>query len=382
MWSLGGVAATLLSGAPIFVDSKDDDFKTNPDESIAKLAAECNLTLLDQREDWQHVGDRAKDFVRRLLVLDEMKRMTVKEALEHPWFTNEHHRKEFEAVYLRAIRYWKPRPKKADIIEILNVDKAKEGPSPKRQRLSPPPRPSKKRVLMPTEPPEIPFHRHINNLVCSRREPEFLPARSYVPAPWQTPVGWISSLHDVALLERTDLASVKLPWLTASKPMTPRRKLESRFLSPHAPDTTTAVSPGTEASSSAWAPASSDTDEEDELALVPTSSPGRNLLALLDHVSMKDTVYPTRADKEEEDELADVAAPSGPGKLMRPSKFAERAAVSPATANIPRENKKLRGISIYNFEDDGIADEVSSSNNGRRTALCYSQRNLRKRRKA
>lgn len=308
MWSLGGVAATLLSGTALFVDSKDDNFKTNPDEVIAKLAAECNLDHLDESKDWQHVGERAKDFVRKLLVLDETKRMTVKEALEHPWFTNEYHKDEFEAVYQRAIRHWKPRPKKPDIIEFLDVDKAKQSQSAKRHTLSSLSRPSSKRALVPIEPPYIPFHRPINNLVSPRREPEPLPTRSYVPpAPRKAAIGWISSLHDAALLQdkpiRTDLASVRLQWPTASRPVTLKRKLESRFATPQALDSITSLSPGTDISSIAWRPTSFDTDE-DEVALVPTSSPGRKLLALLDDMSMSGIVCPSSTDDEEEGELA------------------------------------------------------------------------------
>lgn len=277
MWSLGGVTATLLSGTSLFVDPKDDNFETNPDKVIAKLAAECNLAPLDQSKDWEHVGERAKDFVRKLLIVDEMKRMTVKEALSHPWFTNKYHRNEFVAVYLRAIRHWKPRPKKADIIEILDVDTAKESPSAKRQRLSPLPRPSSKGALVPVESGYITFHRHIKTPVSPRRESRSSAAWSYVsPAPRKPPIGWIKSLHDAVLLQdkplRTDLASVRLRWPTASEPVILKRKLESRLTTPQALDSTTGLFFSTEMSSVARRPARFDTDEEDELAHVEAPS--------------------------------------------------------------------------------------------------------------
>lgn len=355
MWSLGGVAATILSGTPLFVDSKDDNFKPNPDRAIATLAAECDLAHLDQSKDWQHVGERAKDFVRRLLVLNEMKRMTVKEALGHPWFTNEFHKNEFQAVYLRAIRHWKPRPTKADIIEILDVDHAKEGPCSKRQRLSPLSRPSKKQALLPIEPPYIPYHRHISERISPRREPRSLAAHGDVPpAPWKAPIGWISSLHDAALLQgnptRTDLASVRLRWPAASNHLALERKLGSRFTSLQAPYSTTALSPNTEMSNCPWRPAGLDTDEEDEVSLVPTSSPGRKLLAQLGYMSMSDIVYHTSTDDEEGGGLAHVENPPREGKLVRPSIFAEGTVVSPAIASMIRESKPVRGISISNFE--------------------------------
>lgn len=279
MWSLGGVAVTLLSGTPLFVDSKDDNFKTNPDEVIARLAAECNQAQLNQSKDWQHVGERAKDFVRKLLVLDETKRMTVNEALEHPWFTNEHHKNEFEAVYLRAIRHWTPRPQKPDIIELLDVNRAEEGPIPKRKRLTSLSQPSSKRALLPIEPPYIPFHRHISKLDPPGRESESLAASINFPlAPWKAQVGWIRSLHDAALLQdksiRTDLASVSLRWPTASTPETLKRKLGSSLRTPRALDASTAFSPGTDVNSIARSLTGFETDVEDEVMLVPTSSPG------------------------------------------------------------------------------------------------------------
>lgn len=331
MWSLGGVAATILSGTPLFVDSKDDNFKTSPDRAIAELAAECDLAHLDRSKDWQHVGERAKDFVRRLMVLNEMKRMTVKEALGHPWFTNESHKNEFEAVYLRAIRHWKPRLRKADIIEILDVDQAKEGPCSKRQRLSPLSRPSNKQALMPI--PYIHYDRRITELITPRRDPRSLAAQSDVPpAPWKAPIGWISSLHDAALLQnkptRTDLASVRLRWPVASNHVALKRKFGSRLTSLQAPYSTTAFSPDTETSSSPWRPTGLDTDEEDEVALVPTSSPGRKLLAQLGYMSMSDIEYHTSTDDEEGGGVAQVGGPSREGKLVRPSIFAEGTVVS------------------------------------------------------
>lgn len=57
-------------------------------------------------------------------------------------------------------------------------------------------------------------------------------------------------------------------------------------------------------SSIAWRPTSFDTDEEDEVALVPTSSPGRKLLALLDDMSMSGIARPTSTGDEEADEAA------------------------------------------------------------------------------
>lgn len=38
---------------------------------------------------WRNISDRAKDVVRKLLVVDPTKRMTIEEALQHPWLQDD-----------------------------------------------------------------------------------------------------------------------------------------------------------------------------------------------------------------------------------------------------------------------------------------------------
>ena len=38
-----------------------------------------------RRKQWDHISDNAKDLVKKMLTLDPNKRITVDEALEHPW---------------------------------------------------------------------------------------------------------------------------------------------------------------------------------------------------------------------------------------------------------------------------------------------------------
>ncbi len=40
-------------------------------------------------EYWSTVSDQAKDLIRRLLVVDPLKRYTVQEALSHPWIKSD-----------------------------------------------------------------------------------------------------------------------------------------------------------------------------------------------------------------------------------------------------------------------------------------------------
>lgn len=111
LWSLGCVAAVLLTG--------DIPFKNSLTAHPTDLSRERDLEKLEADMDWNRIGQRARDFVRKLLVFDETKRIDVKQALNHNWFTNPAHRVEFEALYRRAIRGWQPRTHKGPLITDL-----------------------------------------------------------------------------------------------------------------------------------------------------------------------------------------------------------------------------------------------------------------------
>ncbi|VDO56555.1 unnamed protein product [Haemonchus placei] len=75
MWSVGVIAYVLLSGLSPFLGETDE-------ETLANVSA----------ADWDFddpvfddVSDAAKDFICRLMCKDKRRRMTVKQALQHPW---------------------------------------------------------------------------------------------------------------------------------------------------------------------------------------------------------------------------------------------------------------------------------------------------------
>ncbi|KAE8132384.1 kinase-like domain-containing protein [Aspergillus pseudotamarii] len=111
LWSLGCVAAVLLTG--------DIPFKHSLTTDPTNLSRERDLEKLEAEMDWNKIRQRARDFVRKLLVFDEAKRIDVKQALNHNWFTNPSHRVEFDALYRRAIRGWQPRTHKGSLITNL-----------------------------------------------------------------------------------------------------------------------------------------------------------------------------------------------------------------------------------------------------------------------
>ncbi|KAL6233853.1 hypothetical protein BDW75DRAFT_251801 [Aspergillus navahoensis] len=111
LWSLGCLAAVLLTGEPVF------DNVPRGRNGNYRLKAIWNLEVKMNR---LNVGERAQDFVFRLLQHDVCKRMDVKQALQHMWFTNPSHKTDFEALYKRSIRDWKPRT--ADKSLIVKLD--------------------------------------------------------------------------------------------------------------------------------------------------------------------------------------------------------------------------------------------------------------------
>jgi serine/threonine protein kinase len=75
MWSLGVTAYILLAGYPPWVE----DIEVPVEDQI--IAGDYEF----HSPEWDDVSATAKDWIRRLLVLDPTKRMTVSEALQHPF---------------------------------------------------------------------------------------------------------------------------------------------------------------------------------------------------------------------------------------------------------------------------------------------------------
>ena len=78
MWSAGVSLYIMLSSyEPFAADSQAEVFAM-----ITSGVIEFNPT-----EEWQTVGGDAKDLVRALLTVDAHARLTVEDALAHPWFS-------------------------------------------------------------------------------------------------------------------------------------------------------------------------------------------------------------------------------------------------------------------------------------------------------
>ncbi|XP_075064494.1 death-associated protein kinase 2 isoform X3 [Mixophyes fleayi] len=77
MWSIGVITYILLSGASPFLGE-------NKQETLSNITA---VNYEFDEEFFSHTSDLAKDFIRKLLVKDTRKRLTIQHALSHPWIT-------------------------------------------------------------------------------------------------------------------------------------------------------------------------------------------------------------------------------------------------------------------------------------------------------
>jgi len=81
MWSVGVTVYILLSGTPPFWT----DHQTEALMKILSASYDFDLPV------WQNVSETAKDFIRNTIVANPKRRMTVTQALEHPWITVPNH---------------------------------------------------------------------------------------------------------------------------------------------------------------------------------------------------------------------------------------------------------------------------------------------------
>ncbi|KAK1741100.1 serine/threonine-protein kinase [Skeletonema marinoi] len=75
LWSVGIIAYILLCGYPPF----------NGSDNAAVYASVRRGTYSFPSSDWKHVSVEGRDFIRRLLQVNVSKRMTIDQALRHPW---------------------------------------------------------------------------------------------------------------------------------------------------------------------------------------------------------------------------------------------------------------------------------------------------------
>jgi len=77
IWSMGVVCYVLLAGYPPFYD---DDTK-----KLYRKIRSGNYQF--HPEHWDLISEDAKDFIKRMLTVDQKKRWTAQQLLQHPWIT-------------------------------------------------------------------------------------------------------------------------------------------------------------------------------------------------------------------------------------------------------------------------------------------------------
>jgi hypothetical protein len=137
-----------------------------------KLAQACDLQQLDHVAEWQFVGKRPKDFVKQLLVLDEEQRINAKDAKKHSWFSNNFHKLDFEDVYQRATKHWRPRTLKSPVIEMIDTNQMNELSTLQHSCLFAQ-RSHRRRSPMPVDPPYKPYPRRMSLSLIPKRRPGF-----------------------------------------------------------------------------------------------------------------------------------------------------------------------------------------------------------------
>jgi serine/threonine protein kinase len=121
MWSIGCVTAVVLTGEAMFTDCAHPLYHKDPRRVIVGLAAQCDLSIMDNEyhPSWREVDPLPKDFIKRLLVLEEDARLTASESLAHGWFSNECYTEDLQDLYIRSIKDWRPRPTDSQLVERI-----------------------------------------------------------------------------------------------------------------------------------------------------------------------------------------------------------------------------------------------------------------------
>lgn len=121
-WSLGVILFICLAGYPPFSDERKD-------MDLPKQIMGGHYTF--PKQYWKGVSDDAIDLIKKMMTVDAKKRITLADALQHPWFKDEEMKAKAEALmYPEKVRMGPPSavPKKR------SADAAPgEGPAAKRK---------------------------------------------------------------------------------------------------------------------------------------------------------------------------------------------------------------------------------------------------------
>jgi calcium-dependent protein kinase len=112
LWSIGVITYILLCGYPPFNG-------TSNDEIFEKIRY---ARYIFYSVDWVGISNEAKDFIARLLVVDPDKRMTAKQALNHPWMTTQREQKYLSKSVINNIKKFREPAKFKKISYEILID--------------------------------------------------------------------------------------------------------------------------------------------------------------------------------------------------------------------------------------------------------------------
>jgi serine/threonine protein kinase len=119
VWSVGCLAGTLLTNAFLFPRDRSARSHSSGPDDAADLKVAFDLKFLDTSKDWQGASRKSKSFIRGCAMVDDSQRLTVAQALQHPWVAHPSFAAAMHAEYARAIADWTPRANPKDVIEYL-----------------------------------------------------------------------------------------------------------------------------------------------------------------------------------------------------------------------------------------------------------------------
>jgi serine/threonine protein kinase len=324
LWALGCVAVVLLTGSYAFFDPATHQYS-------AVLARQCNMTSIQHSRDWQAVRPRPKNFVGRLLVLDESQRMTANQALDHEWFSNDLHKTNFEELYHRAIKHWRPRATRSDTFEFFDASSARrlaraQGVIPEKNRTSGP------KLSQTVESHYQPFPRGIHS---SLLWPKRKPGPSYIaPETKAAMEKWPSSARSDGEDEESALATIR-------RKTTPQRR---KTFSMGSPIRREAPSPNKRTSTPFRFRKPLRSARSASLPVTPARALGISGIA---------TVMPLQGANANSNLQPVTPIPSS---LKNPSRLRRRS-VANGPDTIADKRQKKRPSSVFDFEDaENIAD--------------------------
>jgi serine/threonine protein kinase len=129
LWSVGIIISRLLcTKNPVLMYGDDNNVL-----KFLKDAGSRGIASPIKRFIEPEIGPLAAALIKKLCELDETKRITVKTALAHAWFS---HSAVTESKYLEAIRDWSPRKLTAKLTEKIYMEGWLESGQPERRQAS------------------------------------------------------------------------------------------------------------------------------------------------------------------------------------------------------------------------------------------------------